>query len=187
MIAADINFESKHWRAWFDEAVSDVQEMLSVWDWMAQELRLFKFAKSVPPRITELAPGFQGTQDPRDDWTHQFNGSVHSAVRQICYRRVRSDLATRCLLFCCGNTVAFDFAHCFTRAHRSFVRCLLLTVGQAESENTHLRAFGSVVENATPTRLVFDLRFLKKKRTKATPPINIRCQYNRCSFLFWLS
>jgi hypothetical protein len=83
------SFESKHWRAWFDEAISDVQEMLSVWDWMAEELRLFKFRRSVPPRVVQMAPNFLGSGDPKDDWTHQFNGSVHSAVRQISYRRVK--------------------------------------------------------------------------------------------------
>jgi len=85
----DISFESKHWRAWFDEAVSDVQELLSMWDWMSEELRLFKYRKSVPPQVTELAPGFRGPTDPRDDWTHQFNASVHAAVRLISYRRVK--------------------------------------------------------------------------------------------------
>jgi hypothetical protein len=84
-----ISFESKHWRAWFDEAISDVQEILSVWDWMAEELRLFKYRLSVPPRVTELASGFRGTGNSKDDWTHQFNGSVHSAVRQISYRRIK--------------------------------------------------------------------------------------------------
>ena len=101
--------------------------MLSVWDWMAQELRLFKFAKSVPPRITELAPGFQGTQDPRDDWTHQFNGSVHSAVRQICYRRVRDFFTFFSLnkVPCCSEMIlVLVFADLSTRIVRlSLVNC----------------------------------------------------------------